>query len=99
MSPFPCTQCGACCQHVNASEITKHLDRGDGCCQYFDTKTRQCRIYETRPLFCRIDEGYAQYGQVLRMDRQTYYRVNLAVCIQLQEAAGLPVHFRPQWQD
>lgn len=95
-SRFPCTQCGECCRHVNASTVTKHLDRGDGHCHHLDDKTGYCHIYETRPLCCRVDEGYVQYGQVTGLDRQTYYRLNIAACIQLQTQAGLSIDFRPK---
>ena len=38
--------------------IYQYLDRGDGVCWHFDVKTRLCKIYDKRPLICRVEEGY-----------------------------------------
>ena len=57
---FPCSQCGACCRHVDLSELTAYLNRGDGVCRYYDQITHLCTIYDSRPEVCRIDQFYAQ---------------------------------------
>lgn len=61
MNTFPCTQCGACCRHVNLSELTVYLDRGDGICHYYDLDSRLCSIYENRPEICRVEVYYQKY--------------------------------------
>lgn len=59
LSPaFPCNQCGACCRHVNRANETQFLDRGDGICRHYQLDTRQCAIYETRPLICQVEKQY-----------------------------------------
>ena len=57
---FPCTQCGACCRHVNLSDLTVYLDRGDGICHHHDTYTHLCKIYEQR------DARRDNFGRILR---------------------------------
>lgn len=62
-SPFPCTQCGLCCQHVDTSDETKFLDRGDGTCLHYEEKSNFCSIYMDRPEICRIDRMYELHYQ------------------------------------
>jgi Fe-S-cluster containining protein len=95
---FHCTQCGECCRHVDNSELTSHLDRGDGLCRYLDRDERTCTIYGDRPLVCRVDECF---DQVFRhsMSRAEYYRRNAAACNEMQEEAGLPVRYRVRLEE
>lgn len=88
---FPCSQCGLCCQQVRRSNLTTHLDRGDGICQYFDANSNGCTIYDQRPEICRIEKqfiiNYAdQYSWAEFVD------LNLQVCKQLIEDAQDCVH-------
>ncbi len=84
---FPCKQCGLCCQHVGQSKLYQDLDRGDGCCRYFDDTTNLCRIYDHRPLRCNVDVYYDAYLKD-RMTREAYYKINQEVCQKLQRASG-----------
>jgi Fe-S-cluster containining protein len=34
----------------------------DGWCRHFDTGSRRCRIYETRPDFCRVSSLMSLFG-------------------------------------
>ena len=82
MIAFPCTQCGACCRHVNLSELTVYLDRGDGICHYYDSDKNLCSIYENRPEICRVEDYYKKYLQ----DQYTWNKfveLNLIACKQL----------------
>ncbi|NEO32927.1 MAG: YkgJ family cysteine cluster protein [Symploca sp. SIO3C6] len=60
-------QCGACChlepaerpdleQYLSPQELELYLSMvGEGgWCMHFDHATRQCRIYQDRPRFCRV---------------------------------------------
>ncbi|NOL49261.1 YkgJ family cysteine cluster protein [Pelistega europaea] len=79
LSPFPCTACGKCCRHVDKSELTSFLSRGDGVCQFLDEKTNLCTIYEQRPLVCRVEDYYREY----LMDKigwDEFVKLNLEVC-------------------
>ncbi len=80
---FQCQQCGCCCRSLSKSELYRDLDRGDGICQYLDTKTNLCQIYQNRPLKCNVDEMYDQVFSK-QMDRTEYYAVNQAACKILQ---------------
>ncbi|KAA9176459.1 YkgJ family cysteine cluster protein [Delftia sp. BR1] len=55
MTPFPCAQCGLCCQHVHLAAETQYLDRGDGTCKHYASATKSCSIYLERPNICRVD--------------------------------------------
>lgn len=74
---FSCSCCGACCLQLELlGDFYRSLDRGDGVCCYFDEKTNLCTIYDKRPLYCRVEEGYEHYFafipycQYLEMTRQ-----------------------------
>lgn len=59
LSPaFPCNQCGACCRQVHRAAETRYLDRGDGACMYYEDLSKQCKIYEHRPLICQVEKQF-----------------------------------------
>lgn len=74
---FKCDRCGACCRHLNKSEVYKALDRGDGVCKYLEGN--MCQIYEERPLLCRVDECYELYFKEY-MSLEEYYEQNYKMC-------------------
>lgn len=78
-SPFPCDACGKCCQRVGDSELTAWLDRGDSVCRNFDEATRLCRIYESRPLVCRVESFYEKYLQD-RFSWDEFSKMNSDIC-------------------
>ena len=82
LKTFPCTQCGACCRHVNLSELTKHLDRGDGICRHYDLDSKLCGIYERRPEICRIDTFYQKHLKE-QFTWNEFVELNLIACKQL----------------
>lgn len=84
MKNFPCTQCGVCCQHVNFSELTAYLDRGDGVCHYYDASTHLCNIYEQRPDVCRVDIYYEKHFKS-QFTWDKFVELNLIACKQLSE--------------
>jgi len=79
---FICTKCGRCCQKIGNSDLTRWLDRGDGTCRNFDETTKRCRIYDTRPLVCRVDDAYKFFSAELSL--HDYYQLNITVCNDLQ---------------
>lgn len=104
MTPFPCTSCGECCRRVGQrlaaideapEDVREHLRafpyRTDakGACEQLDEAGR-CRVYETRPLICRVDDLAAALGR----DRLTTHLASAWACNMMQEEAGLPVTFR-----
>jgi uncharacterized protein len=85
--PFPCTQCGACCRHVDLSEETRFLDRGDGACRHYDAANKSCLIYAERPLVCRVDQYYdTHYARFYRW--KDFEAMNLAACARLRAMEG-----------
>lgn len=89
---FPCTKCGLCCQNIAGVELLEPLDRGDGVCTHF-VEGEGCSIYEQRPIFCRIDEGYEVFASSA-MSHHVYTQKNAEVCNSLQEAAGMDSIYR-----
>lgn len=83
MSQFPCIQCGLCCQHVNLSEETTHLDRGDGICRHYNQSKKLCDIYESRPLVCRVDQQYYKNFKD-KYSWDEFVAINLKACDILQ---------------
>lgn len=78
MATWKCVKsCGACC-HLDPAErpdlaayltpeaLTLYLSLvgEDGWCINYDKTTRECRIYQTRPPFCRVESTtfQAMYG-------------------------------------
>lgn len=59
--------------------LGRALARPDGVCRYLDDQTNLCTIYDRRPIFCRVDEGYEVYFKD-KMSREVYYRKNLDMC-------------------
>ena len=68
-------QCGACCrlapeERPEAVEALDPLQQkqylsmvgDDGWCIHFDSGSRRCRIYETRPDFCRVSSLCDLFG-------------------------------------
>lgn len=83
---FPCTKCGLCCQHVDRSQETVFLDRGDGTCKHFDACTNTCSIYEVRPDICRVDKQFVlRYSSQLTWENFVY--LNVQVCEKLAKEA------------
>ncbi|WP_104760744.1 YkgJ family cysteine cluster protein [Helicobacter cetorum] len=83
MPPKPSDKCGKCCEHVHLSELTKELDRGDGVCKHYDSKTKLCAIYETRPLICQVESMYRLYYSK-EYSWQEFCALNLKVCEELK---------------
>jgi Fe-S-cluster containining protein len=55
------------------------LDRGDGVCRHLSDADNQCKIYETRPVQCRMDALYDRV-YATRMSREAYYARSVAAC-------------------
>lgn len=66
------------------SEETAHFDRGDGVCLAFDPVKNQCRIYDIRPLICRVDAQY-ELNYKLFYTWDEFVALNQQACQQLKE--------------
>ena len=88
MKSWSCIEnCGACChfdlsERVGLSEVLCSKDialinsmtRKDGWCKYFDKSSKKCKIYDSRPHFCRVDKfsksfkGFLKNGDEFLID-------------------------------
>lgn len=82
---FECSKCGACCTHLEAfGGLYADLDNGNGVCRYYDPLTHLCTCYETRPLKCRVDEGYEQMFKD-QMSYEEFIKLTAQGCAKLQQ--------------
>jgi len=83
MIPFYCNSCGLCCKKIGGIPGFEEMDNGKGTCIYLN-ENHQCSIYETRPLQCRITEGFkAYFAESMTWDE--YITANSEVCRVLKE--------------
>ena len=80
---FFCDKCGLCCRNISNVKEFQEFNRGDGVCKYLDENTNLCKIYENRPLICRVDEMYNKYFYQFYTKEQ-YYELNYNVCKKLK---------------
>ena len=94
---FPCTRCGLCCRNLKLNPDLQFLDGGDGTCRFLDEGANECKIFQDRPVCCRVDEMYEKFfsGELL-LDE--YLRMNVDVCLSLQERAGIPEEERIRYE-
>ena len=90
MSMFPCTSCGACCSSIEGIEFLKDFNSDGTCSMLVNNK---CKIYENRPLLCRIDESYDQYFSTF-MTKDEFYIQNAKACNTLQEKLNIDLKYR-----
>lgn len=76
---FQCEQCGCCCRRIGEVDFAKHMALADGSCKFLNTETNLCAIYETRPIFCRVDEFFEKFLSD-KMTREDFYRKNKITC-------------------
>jgi uncharacterized protein len=106
---FPCTGCGACCRKIgsvlepimdmdfpegsvgNLLKIFPYPFDEKGACSQLDGNL--CKVYEDRPLVCRIDD----LGAALGMNMQDFYSNNITRCNELMDEEGLDKSFRIEW--
>ena len=77
---FNCNGCGACCRSVG--HLAPILASVDGVCVELDTETNRCKIYDSRPLICRVDDFYDAYLQEHKPLDQ-WYKENEDACKEL----------------
>ena len=88
MKSWSCIEnCGACCRLklTEREDLSRILSSNDialinsmttkeGWCKYLDQSNRKCRIYDSRPHFCRVNEfstsfkGYLKNGDKFLID-------------------------------
>lgn len=85
MSKFNCTKCGLCCKYLTKEHLKRHNlpESPKGGCGYLK-EDNTCGIYETRPLICRIDEGFEMVAKK-HMTKEEWYKANEKACKELEE--------------
>ena len=79
---FKCSKCGACCRSIAGIELFRDMDDGSGTCKFLDKDSNLCKIYNSRPLFCNVDEMYNKFYKN-SMSRQDFYNLNYSACEKL----------------
>ncbi|MFB1344046.1 YkgJ family cysteine cluster protein [Helicobacter pylori] len=81
-----------CCKNITGIIELIGFDTGNGVCKFLDLKTNRCKIYESRPLICRIDEAHKKlYPHILLKE---FYAKNAEICNALQETNHMDISFR-----
>ncbi|MGL2389666.1 YkgJ family cysteine cluster protein [Helicobacter pylori] len=89
---FPCISCGLCCKNITRIVELVGFDAGNGVCKFLDLETNLCKIYESRPLICRVDEAHKKLYSHIPL--KEFYAKNAEVCNALQEANHMDKSFR-----
>lgn len=84
---FPCEKCGCCCRNIGKAEFAENMALPDGSCKYLDKKSNLCQIYESRPIFCRVDDFYEKFLSH-SMTREEFYKLNKECCKNFQMKRG-----------
>ncbi len=81
---FLCEKCGMCCRMVGEVYGMYEMALPNGICKYLNCETNLCKIYNSRPIFCRVEEYYNKYlkGQ---MSKEYFYTINKEECRKLQK--------------
>lgn len=93
LESFECTKCGACCKSIAHIDELNDYHSGDGVCRHLDIATNECKIYDKRPLVCRVDEMFEKYFSSV-LSKAEFYRLNAKCCNILQEQQGISENFR-----
>ncbi len=80
MEKFQCNRCGRCCRMIGFTNIPELRQMADstGKCRHL-MPNNLCRIYENRPLYCRVDAIYDRRLSNV-MSRQQWYEMNYKQC-------------------
>lgn len=100
---FPCTGCGACCRVIHhADNIIVRDDpthpyyfpytHKEGVCENLG-EDNKCKIYETRPLICRIEDTCEHFGY----DKLDYFQCNILSCHELIDNLGMDEKWKPEF--
>lgn len=101
MATWRCIQgCGACCylDPLERPELSNYLTPAqldqyfklvgdDGWCIHFDAQNRQCRIYDERPRFCRVEP--APFREMYGVEPEALNDFAITCCVeQIEDMYG-----------
>lgn len=75
---FLCTSCGACCRRVGAVPNFPEPIKPDGSCIHLEDN--KCKIYETRPELCRVEDLHGKVDHIKHLSLKRYYQLTNSVC-------------------
>lgn len=76
---FQCSKCGACCRRAGMLGLMPQ--REDGACLYL-AEDNTCKIYETRPKVCRVNEMAEINRHAFKMTTKAYFKMSNSICNQ-----------------
>jgi len=89
--------CGACCNldpgdrpdledYLSKEQLKLYLSMvgKEGWCIYYDRETRECKIYDRRPVFCRVQRD--NFQKMYDIDRDEFNEFAIDCCRQHIEA-------------
>ena len=92
--PFPCTQCGICCKHIELCDgmtfSTFPYKHVNGRCEKLG-KDNKCKIYDSRPDICNIEKQTEGMNQA---KKKNYFELNKYACNQLQSRFNINLKYR-----
>lgn len=72
---FKCTECGSCCKNENLHLINKEYwgleVTEEGHCANL-TQDGKCKIYDSRPLICRVEDIYYNLEKIKEVEPRLY---------------------------
>jgi Fe-S-cluster containining protein len=86
---FPCTKCGACCKNISGFGLPTKPETTE--CLYLG-ENNECKVYDTRPDVCRIDDIYNKSFQ--NLDKDYFYKVTADSCNYLIDKEGIDPKFK-----
>ncbi|MBP3732530.1 MAG: YkgJ family cysteine cluster protein [Bacilli bacterium] len=84
---FKCSACGECCRHI--SHVLPEYDIGNGTCCWLDQSTNLCRIYQKRPLICRVKEYWQQILRPEGISWEDWCRENYKACARMKKKTNI----------
>ena len=74
---FQCSKCGSCCRRAGQLNIMPQRD--DGACVHLSIDN-SCKIYETRPDFCRVSNMAILHNQKTGIPILSYFKIASMIC-------------------
>lgn len=92
MTKFPCSGCGACCRKINVAvanskmlsnmlEVELPFPYGwdeKGVCEMLEDN--RCKVYETRPLLCRVDDLGKLFKKKSILNKRKFHKLTARAC-------------------
>jgi Fe-S-cluster containining protein len=84
MKDFECTKCGECCRRIRGIPGLEDFVTESGACVNL-ADDNSCKIYETRPKICRINDMYDLVSEIMSLGQ--WHTLNQKACKMLQDSS------------